>query len=116
MGAIAIRVLAGGALSSGDERHPVSSQEVVPMGTSADYRGDIEQARCLLPLVSEGHVASLPEAALRFAISHPAISLALVGFSDLAQVEEAVHAESKGPLPPATLDRIAELLPDNVSR
>jgi L-galactose dehydrogenase/L-glyceraldehyde 3-phosphate reductase len=110
MGAVGIRVLAGGALSSIAQRHPVSSQRVVPMGTSADYAGDVEAARRLLPLVSEGRVGSLPEAALRFAISHPAISSALVGFSDGAQIEAAVAAENNGPLPPATLQRIAELL------
>jgi len=110
MGAAAIRVLAGGALSGIDARHPISSQRVVPMGTSADYRADLERAQRLLPLVSEGHVASLTEAALRFAITHPAISTALVGFSDLAQIEAAVDAVNKGPLPLATLNRVAELL------
>jgi L-galactose dehydrogenase/L-glyceraldehyde 3-phosphate reductase len=111
MGAVGIRVLAGGALSSIAERHPISSQRVVPMGTSADYAGDVAQARRLQPLVTEGLVGSLPEAALRFAISHPAISSALVGFSDNAQIEAAATAEKNGPLPPATLQRIADLLP-----
>lgn len=111
MGAVGIRVLAGGALGSLAERHPISSQRVVPMGTNADYAGDVEAARRLLPLVSEGRVASLAEAALRFAISHPAISSALVGFSDDAHIDAAVAAERNGPLPPATLERIAELLP-----
>ena len=111
MGAVGIRVLAGGALSGDMRRHPIASQRVVPMGTSAGYDGDVAQAQRLAPLVSEQRVASLSEAALRFAISHPAISSALIGFSDLAQIEAAADAESKGPLPPATLERIAELLP-----
>jgi aryl-alcohol dehydrogenase-like predicted oxidoreductase len=110
-GAIGIRVLAGGALSSEATRHAVSSQNVVPMGTSADYRGDLERGARLTPLVTEGHVASLSEAALRFAIANPMISSALVGFSDIAQVEAAATAETKGPLPQKTLNRIAELLP-----
>jgi aryl-alcohol dehydrogenase-like predicted oxidoreductase len=111
MGAVGIRVLAGGALSSELTRHAVSSQNVVPMGTSADYRSDRERVARLAPLVTEGHVASLAEAALRFAITIPTISSALVGFSDLTQVEAAATAETKGPLPQNTLDRIAELLP-----
>jgi aryl-alcohol dehydrogenase-like predicted oxidoreductase len=110
MGAVGIRVLAGGALSSDATRHAVSSQNVVPMGTSADYRGDREGVARLAPLVSEGHVATLAEAAVRFAITNPMISSALVGFSDIAQVEAAAAAESKGPLPQNTLDRIAQLL------
>lgn len=114
MGAIGIRILAGGALSGGEERHPISSQHVVPMGTAANYVDDLERSRQLLPLVSEGHVASLTEAALRFAITPPAISAALVGFSDVAQIEAAAAAVINGPLPRATLDRIAELLGGSV--
>jgi aryl-alcohol dehydrogenase-like predicted oxidoreductase len=112
MGAVGIRVLAGGALSSEATRHAVSSQNVVPMGTSADYRGDRDGAARLTPLVSEGHVATLAEAALRFAITQAMISSALVGFSDLAQVEAAATAEQKGPLPQSTLDRIALCHPE----
>jgi aryl-alcohol dehydrogenase-like predicted oxidoreductase len=110
MGAVGIRVLAGGALSSEPSRHAISSQNVVPMGTSADYRGDVDGAARLAPLVNEGDVATLAEAALRFAITNPMISSALVGFSDIAQVEAAAAAEQKGPLPQTTLNRIAELL------
>jgi aryl-alcohol dehydrogenase-like predicted oxidoreductase len=111
MGAVAIRVLAAGALSSIGERHPVASPEAFPMGTNADYRSDVALARSLLPLVHEGHVATLVEAAIRFAISHPAVSTALVGFSDADQLEEAAGVINKGPLPPATLERIGVLLP-----
>jgi aryl-alcohol dehydrogenase-like predicted oxidoreductase len=109
MGTVAIRVLAGGALSGTEERHALGSQAPAPMGSSADYRSDVERGRLLLPLVNEGHVATLAEAALRFAISHPAVSTALIGFSDLTQVELAAAAAERGPLPPATLDRIAQL-------
>jgi aryl-alcohol dehydrogenase-like predicted oxidoreductase len=111
MGAVGIRVLAGGALSSETSRHAISSQNVVPMGTSADYPADVDRAARLTPLVTEGHVATLSEAALRFAITNPTISSALVGFSDLAQIEAAATAETKGPVPHRTLTRIAELLP-----
>ena len=110
MGTVAIRVLAAGALSGSDERHSVGLPQVEPMGSGTDYRSDVERAKRLLPLVNEGHVATLAEAALRFAISHPAISTALVGFSDLAQVEQAAAAVEGGPLPPVTLHRIGQLL------
>jgi L-galactose dehydrogenase/L-glyceraldehyde 3-phosphate reductase len=110
MGAVAIRVLAGGALSDADARHPVASPGPEPMGSSADYDGDVAVARRLLPLVGEGHAGSLVEAALRFAITQPAISTALIGFSDLAQVETAAAIVAKGPLPAETLERMRELL------
>jgi len=109
MGAVAIRVLAAGALSGSDERHPLGSRRPAPMGSGADYESDVERARRLLPLASEGHVATLAEAALRFAISNSAVSTALVGFSDIGQVEQAAAAIERGPLPPATLHRIDEL-------
>ena len=112
MGAVGIRVLAGGALSGSEQRHPVSASSVAPMGTSADYAADVERAARLSPLISEGHVATLTEAALRFALSQPAISTALVGFSDLSQIEEAALIAGKGALPTATLSRISELLSD----
>jgi L-galactose dehydrogenase/L-glyceraldehyde 3-phosphate reductase len=106
MGCVAIRVLAGGALSGSPGRHPVGSPAPAPMGSSADYESDVTLAQRLLPLVTEGHVATLAEAALRFAISHPAVSTALIGFSDLQQVEEAAAAAEKGPLPPTAIDAI----------
>ena len=117
MGAAAIRVLAAGALGDAEARHPVASPGPEPMGSSADYAGDVAVARRLLPLVTEGHVESLVEAALRFAISHPAISTALIGFSDLDQVETAAAIVAKGPLPAETLDRMRELqLPEAGTR
>lgn len=80
------------------------------MGTSADYRTDVEQAQRFVPLIREGHANTLVELALRFAVSHPAISTVLVGFSDTAQLEAAAVAIERGPLPPATLQRIGQVL------
>ena len=42
---------------------------------------DLARARRLLPLVPEGFAGSLPEAATRFAISHPAMGTILVGMA-----------------------------------
>jgi aryl-alcohol dehydrogenase-like predicted oxidoreductase len=110
MGTVAIRVLAAGALSGSEERHTLGSPVVEPMGSGADYRSDVERAKKLLPLVTEGHVTTLAEAALRFAISSPVVSTALVGLSDLTQLESAAVAVENGPLSPATLARIGQLL------
>jgi aryl-alcohol dehydrogenase-like predicted oxidoreductase len=110
MGTVAIRVLAAGALSGSEERHALGSPVVEPMGSGVDYRSDVEESKKLLPLVSEGHVKTLAEAALRFAISSPMVSTALVGLSDFTQLESAAAAVEKGPLPQAMLERIAQLL------
>jgi aryl-alcohol dehydrogenase-like predicted oxidoreductase len=109
MGVIAIRVLAAGALSGSEERHPHGSPEVAPIGSGRDYRTDVGRARRLEALVREGYAASLVEASIRFTMSHSAVSTALVGYSTLEQLEYAATAAEKGPLPSAALDRLAAL-------
>ena len=109
MGVIAIRVLAAGALSGSEERHPLGSPRVEPIGSGHDYRIDVERARRLGPLVREGFAGSLVEAAIRFVIANHAVSTALVGYSTLEQLEVAAAAVEKGPLPPAALDRLKAL-------
>ncbi len=54
----------------------------------------------------EGAAASLTELAERFVISHPAVSTMLVGYSTLDQLDAAIAAVNKGPLPETVLKRI----------
>jgi L-galactose dehydrogenase/L-glyceraldehyde 3-phosphate reductase len=109
MGVIAIRVLAAGALSGTEERHPLGSPRVDPIGSGRDYRVDVERARRLEPVVRDGHADGIVEAAIRFVIAHEAVSTALVGYSTLEQLEYAATAATKGPLPPAALARVKAL-------
>jgi aryl-alcohol dehydrogenase-like predicted oxidoreductase len=109
VGVVGIRVLAGGALSGSAERHPIAGPAPEPIGSAFSYDADIERARRLMPLVTEGFAASLTEAATRFALSHPAIGTILVGMATPQQFEEALAAAEKGPLPRAALDRLSEL-------
>jgi aryl-alcohol dehydrogenase-like predicted oxidoreductase len=109
MGVINIRVLAGGALSASEERHPNASPPPDPIGSGSNYRIDLERAKRLLPLVQEGHAESLVEASLRYVISHQAVSTVLIGIATVEQFEIAARAINKGPLSQAALDRIAEL-------
>lgn len=109
VGVIVIRVLAAGALSGTTARHPVAVPSVDPIATGPSYVADVRRAQALQPLVDEGHAASLPEASLRFAISHPDVSTVLLGYSDLKQLEDAVAAVTKGPLSEAALRRLAVL-------
>jgi aryl-alcohol dehydrogenase-like predicted oxidoreductase len=108
-GLIAIRVLAGGALSGSTERHPIASPPPEPIGSAMSYDADIARARRLLPLVTEGFAASLTEAATRFAITQPAIGTILVGMAEPQQFEDAFAAVEKGPLPLAGLERLTAL-------
>ena len=106
IGVIAIRVLAGGALSGTTDRHPVATPDVTPLATGRDYAEDAARARRLDFLVADGTVGNLAEAAVRFAISKPEISTAMVGTSNLEQLEHAVAAAQRGPLPPEALERV----------
>jgi aryl-alcohol dehydrogenase-like predicted oxidoreductase len=109
VGVIAIRVLAGGALSGSAERHPIASPAPEPIGSAMSYDADVARARRLLPLVTEGFAASLTEAATRFAMTQPAVGTILVGMAAPQQFEDAFAAVQKGPLPPAALERLVAL-------
>jgi aryl-alcohol dehydrogenase-like predicted oxidoreductase len=109
MGVIAIRVLAAGALSGGEARHPLGSPSVEPIGSGSSYRIDVDRARRLEPLLREGVADSLIELAIRYVISNQAVSTTLVGYSTLDQLEYAAAAAEKGPLPRQALARIEAL-------
>lgn len=106
VGVIAIRVLAGGALAGTLDRHPVAASAPNPIGSSQDYASDVAHAQRFRFVVDEGHADSLAEAAIRFVISHPAVSTALVGTSNQQQLEAAVAAVERGPLPAPVLAQI----------
>ena len=109
IGIIGIRVLAGGALSGHENRHPLGMKDVEPIGSTASYAKDAANARLLLPLVAEGFAGSVIEAAIRFAISNDAMSTVLIGLSTQDELEQATAAINKGPLSEAALARVAEL-------
>ena len=109
VGVIGIRVLAGGALSGSAQRHAVASPEPEPIGSALSYRTDLTRATRLMPLVTERFAASLTEAAIRFAMAHPAMGTILVGVASVEEFEGALAAVLKGPLPPEALQRVAEL-------
>ncbi len=109
VGVIGIRVLAGGALSGSARRHPIASPAPEPIGSAMSYEADLGRASRLMPLVSEGFADTLAEAAIRFAIAHPAMGTMLVGMASVGEFEEALAAVSKGPLSGIALQRIAEL-------
>jgi aryl-alcohol dehydrogenase-like predicted oxidoreductase len=108
-GVIGIRVLAGGALSGSAAREANASPPPDPIGSAASFDGDLARARRFMPLVEEGFANSLAELATRFAISTPAMGTALMGLATLEQLEQAIAAVEKGPLPPAALTRITEI-------
>ena len=113
LGVAAIRVMAAGALGGEKARRgyaaPQISHRLVPGG---EYVRDGEKADRLSFLV-QGDTRSLPQAAVRFVLSHPGVSTALVGFSDLQQIEEATTASELGPLPSSQMERLGTLWASN---
>ncbi len=109
VGAIVIRVLAAGALSGAEARHPNAAPSVEPISSGPDYATDVRRARALSALVEEGHAGSLVEASLRFALTSNAVSIVLLGYSNLEHLEYAASCIAKGPLPAAALARLPAL-------
>jgi len=106
MGSIGIRVLAAGALSGQETRHPIAVPSVEPIGSGPDYRTDVERARALAFLVEERYARNLVEAAMRFAWNKTNLSTALVGVSSMEHLEQAIAAQACGGLPAAALERL----------
>lgn len=65
----------------------------------------VRRVEALRPLI-EGHAASLARGALRFCLSHPAVSTVIPGMRSALQVDENCAASVDGPLPPALLEAL----------
>lgn len=65
-----------------------------------------ERVRALIADATGDAAGSLPEAALRFCLSHPAISTVIPGMRRVTHVEQNCRASDRGPLPKALLDRL----------
>jgi L-galactose dehydrogenase/L-glyceraldehyde 3-phosphate reductase len=109
VGAINIRVLAGGALSGTVERHAIAMPQVAPIASGTDYAADVEHARRLRPVVDKGYAEDLMEASIRFALASDAISTVLVGYSTFDHLERAITVVERGPLAAAALDLLSGL-------
>ena len=109
MGVLVIRVLAAGALTGAESRHPVAVPEVAPIGSGRDYDQDTSRANGFRFLEQEGYVENLVEASLRFALGNAGVSSVLVGYSSLEHLEQAIAAAGRGPLPQEVLPRLSEV-------
>ena len=108
LGVIAIRVMAAGALAARPERHPTAGGPGGALAGGAAYDRDLERAGALAPLATELGLDGPLELALRFALAKPGVSTVLVGYSDLAQLEDAIRWAERGPLPDNTVRRIVD--------
>lgn len=109
VGVMAIRVLAGGALSGSEARGPLGVPQVAPIASGASYAADVAAARRFLPLIEAGYAADLVELALRFAAMPAEIATVLVGTGSVEEFDHAAAAIAKGPLPAEALAMIETL-------
>lgn len=98
VGSIGVRVLAGGALSGSETRHPLGMAVVAPIGSGRDYAEDAERARAFQPLVGAGHADDLASLAIRYAVSNPALCTTEIGIATLEELQTAAAAANAGPL------------------
>ena len=112
MGTIGIRALAGGALSGSTWRHPIGMPDVAPIASGDTYEADVAAAQRYAGLVDDGFAGSLAEAALRFALAEPRLSTVLIGVSTIEQLQDAITAAERGPLPSEALAMIASVRAD----
>lgn len=89
MGVIVIRVLAAGVLAGGGA-DPAAAQV-----------RDVLDAHGIAPV----------EGAVRYVLSNPIVATSVIGFSEVAHIEEACAAEEKGPLPEEVMAELEAVVP-----
>lgn len=104
VGVVAIRVLAAGALSGDQQLHRLAKQYASL--SRAEVDADRAKVAAFRPLLDPQE--STAQAAIRYALSEPAIDSVLVGISERAHLDEALQAAKEGPLPRVTLAAIHE--------
>jgi L-galactose dehydrogenase/L-glyceraldehyde 3-phosphate reductase len=106
-GSIAIRILGGGALSGTANRQANASPAPRPIGSADTFDGDLARAQRFAPLVRDGLAGSLTELAIRFAITERDVGIALIGLASQSDLDAAIAAVEKGPLPQSVLAQIS---------
>jgi L-galactose dehydrogenase/L-glyceraldehyde 3-phosphate reductase len=101
MGVFAIRVLAGGALAGNPPSAHTLKTPFFPLDL---YERDRRRAARIDESLPAG--TDVREAAIRFPLGHRSISSAIIGFSDVQQVDEAARWAARGTLSQETLDAI----------
>ena len=101
MGVFAIRVLAGGAMVDQEPSAHTLTTKFFPLDL---YERDRRRARSIERELPRG--LTLKDAAVRFVLSHPNVTSAIVGLSSGQQIDEAVRFAEAGPLEPTVLDAL----------
>lgn len=106
LGVIVIRSLAAGALAAAPARHANVGDPGSPLAGGPGYAADRDRAAALAPLAADYGLENALELSLRFVQSTPGVSTVIVGYSDLAQLDDALRWTARGPLPPGAIERV----------
>ncbi len=113
MGMVAIRVLAGGALGGEVSRAGYAAPTVGgALASGGEYEADRSRAG-KLGFLLKGAVSNLSQPGVRFVLGQPGVSITLVGFSSLAQIEEAVACSDLGLLPESDMEKLQQMWASN---
>jgi aryl-alcohol dehydrogenase-like predicted oxidoreductase len=109
-----IGIIAKSPLDEGALTGKITPETIFSEGSFQDFyfKGDrkrqvFERAKTLEFLI-HNEVESLAEAALRFCLSHPALSTVIVGMRKPEHTQANVKASDKGPLPLSDLEKLKE--------
>jgi len=83
-----------------------------PRNTDSEaYRRTLQSAQSLSVLLREGpeRTDSLSQAAIRFILMHPGVTVVLGGFSEMSHLEEIAPVSGSGHLAPEVMSRIEQL-------
>jgi L-galactose dehydrogenase/L-glyceraldehyde 3-phosphate reductase len=107
VGVIVIRPLAAGAVADGGPRHPnAGGAGGAIAGTT--FEQDAADATALADLAGTLGLEGPVELALRLALAKPGVSTVIVGYSDQAQLEEAIRYAERGALPDDAVARVLD--------
>lgn len=107
---MAIRIFAAGVIAT-DER--TGRESVLTANTSIDE--DARKAKAVFDAIGPGE-GTRAQVALRFVLSNPDVSCAIIGSAQLSHVDEALQAAAMGPLPSPVLARLDALYASDFGR
>lgn len=107
---MAIRIFAAGVIAT-DERTGRESVLIADTSVPEDER----KTKAVFDAIGAGH-GTRAQVALRFVLSNPDVSCAIIGSSELHHIDEALAAEKMGPLPAEVLARLDALYRSDFGR
>jgi len=107
---MAIRIFAAGIIAT-DER--TGRESVLTANTS--LAEDERKAKAVFDAIGAGE-GTRGQVALRFVLSNPDVSCAIIGSAELHHVDEALQAAERGPLPAGILARLDKLYENDFCR